>query len=140
MGAAGPVIAAIASDDALAWQEYAACAQTDPEAFFPEKGSSSRGAKQVCAGCFVREDCLAYALEHGERFGVWGGLSERQRRSMPGYRSPAPAVAAVASKWCSCCKTSKDASEFPRDGKRADGLDTNCKDCRAAARKARAAA
>ncbi|EEJ54275.1 WhiB family transcriptional regulator [Mobiluncus mulieris] len=64
----------------LAWQAQALCAQTDPEAFFPEKGGSTREAKAVCAQCEVREQCLEYALANDERFGIWGGLSERERR------------------------------------------------------------
>lgn len=64
------------------WQERALCAQTDPEAFFPEKGGSTREAKRICAGCEVRSECLEYALEHDERFGIWGGLSERERRKL----------------------------------------------------------
>ena len=66
----------------LSWQERAHCAQTDPEAFFPEKGGSTREAKKVCLGCDVRGDCLEYALDHDERFGIWGGLSERERRRL----------------------------------------------------------
>jgi len=68
------------AEDELSWQERALCAQTDPEAFFPEKGGSTRDAKKVCVGCEVRGECLGYALEHDERFGIWGGLSERERR------------------------------------------------------------
>lgn len=64
------------------WQERALCAQTDPEAFFPEKGGSTREAKQICTGCEVRSECLEYALEKDERFGIWGGLSERERRRL----------------------------------------------------------
>jgi WhiB family redox-sensing transcriptional regulator len=64
----------------LAWQERALCAQTDPEAFFPEKGGSTREAKRVCMSCEVRAECLEYALANDERFGIWGGLSERERR------------------------------------------------------------
>ncbi len=64
------------------WQERALCAQTDPEAFFPEKGGSTRDAKKVCVGCDVRSECLEYALAHDERFGIWGGLSERERRKL----------------------------------------------------------
>jgi WhiB family redox-sensing transcriptional regulator len=64
----------------LEWQERALCAQTDPEAFFPEKGGSTREAKKVCAACEVRAECLEYALVNDERFGIWGGLSERERR------------------------------------------------------------
>lgn len=64
------------------WQDQALCAQTDPEAFFPEKGGSTREAKRVCRSCEVRSECLAYALENDERFGIWGGLSERERRRL----------------------------------------------------------
>ena len=64
------------------WQEKALCAQTDPEAFFPEKGGSTREAKRICQGCEVRDACLEYALANDERFGIWGGLSERERRRL----------------------------------------------------------
>lgn len=64
------------------WQENALCAQTDPEAFFPEKGGSTREAKRICLGCEVRDACLEYALANDERFGIWGGLSERERRRL----------------------------------------------------------
>ena len=64
------------------WQERALCAQTDPEAFFPEKGGSTREAKRICAGCEVRAVWLEYALANDERFGIWGGLSERERRRL----------------------------------------------------------
>ncbi len=67
-----------------AWQDRALCAQTDPEAFFPIGGGSVRDAKRVCRSCEVRPQCLRYALEHDERFGVWGGLSERERRRLKG--------------------------------------------------------
>jgi WhiB family transcriptional regulator, redox-sensing transcriptional regulator len=62
-------------DDAL-------CAQTDPDAFYPEKGGSTREAKAMCLRCDVREQCLTYALDNDERFGVWGGLTERERRKV----------------------------------------------------------
>lgn len=64
------------------WTELALCAQSDPEAWFPEKGCSTREAKKVCRGCPVRTECLDYALENDERFGVWGGTSEKQRRKL----------------------------------------------------------
>ncbi|WP_431802322.1 WhiB family transcriptional regulator [Microbacterium sp. bgisy203] len=69
-------------DTALAWQADALCAQTDPEAFFPEKGGSTRDAKRICTTCDVRTECLEYALQNDERFGIWGGLSERERRKL----------------------------------------------------------
>jgi WhiB family redox-sensing transcriptional regulator len=73
-------VASATTDDQ--WQERGLCAQTDPEAFFPEKGGSTREAKRICMGCEVRDKCLDYALAHDERFGIWGGLSERERRRL----------------------------------------------------------
>lgn len=64
------------------WMTDALCAQTDAEAFFPDKGGSSKEAKRVCASCDVVAECLAYALRNNERFGVWGGKSERERRAL----------------------------------------------------------
>jgi len=69
-------------ENPLAWQSDSLCAQTDPEAFFPEKGGSTRDAKRICTSCEVRSRCLDYALENDERFGIWGGLSERERRKL----------------------------------------------------------
>ncbi len=68
--------------DPLAWQADALCSQTDPEAFFPEKGGSTRDAKRICSQCNVKSECLEYALKNDERFGIWGGLSERERRRL----------------------------------------------------------
>jgi WhiB family redox-sensing transcriptional regulator len=62
------------------WQERANCLGVDPDLFFPERGASTREAKSVCRGCEVQGDCLEYALSNGEKFGIWGGLSERERR------------------------------------------------------------
>jgi WhiB family transcriptional regulator, redox-sensing transcriptional regulator len=79
----------------IKWQDQALCAETDPEAFFPEKGGSTREAKRTCRACEVRAECLEYALDHDERFGIWGGMSERERRRLKrAARPPAPAVAA----------------------------------------------
>ena len=69
-------------ENPLAWQSDSLCAQTDPEAFFPEKGGSTRDAKKICSSCEVRTLCLEYALQNDERFGIWGGLSERERRKL----------------------------------------------------------
>jgi WhiB family redox-sensing transcriptional regulator len=74
-----PFAGLIAAGDE-SWRLDGLCAETDPEAFFPEKGGSTRDAKRVCAGCPVRSECLEYALGNDERFGIWGGLSERERR------------------------------------------------------------
>ncbi len=62
------------------WQAKANCMGVDPDLFFPERGDSTREAKEVCRGCVVRGDCLEHALANGEKFGIWGGLSERERR------------------------------------------------------------
>lgn len=69
------------------WQDFANCLGVDPDLFFPERGASTREAKEVCKGCVVRNDCLEYALENGEKFGIWGGLSERERRRIRRQRS-----------------------------------------------------
>ncbi len=73
-------------DDAP-WMVDGLCAQTDPEAFFPEKGGSTKAAKRVCLSCSVREECLDYAVQHQVRYGIWGGLSERQRRHLKPMRA-----------------------------------------------------
>ena len=72
----------LVDDDDEPWQIRALCTQTDPEAFYPEKGGSTRAAKKVCLSCEVRDECLRVALERDERFGVWGGMSEHERRKM----------------------------------------------------------
>lgn len=69
------------------WQNKANCMGVDPDLFFPERGASTREAKEVCRGCVVREDCLEYALANGEKFGIWGGLSERERRRLRRQRA-----------------------------------------------------
>lgn len=65
------------------WYADALCAQVgDSEQFYPEKGRVSNAAKKVCLMCDVREECLEYALDNRERFGIWGGVSERDRRKI----------------------------------------------------------
>ena len=71
-----------AGQDDRAWQDRANCLGVDPDLFFPERGASTREAKEVCKGCEVREQCLAWALEAGQDHGVWGGLSEDERRAL----------------------------------------------------------
>lgn len=75
----------------LQWQKAANCLGVDPDLFFPERGASTREAKAVCKGCQVREDCLEFALSNGEKFGIWGGLSERERRRIRRQRALARA-------------------------------------------------
>jgi len=71
-------------EDPERWQSRGLCAQTDPEAFFPERGATARPSKRICAGCPVSAECLAYALEHDERYGIWGGTSPSERRAIRG--------------------------------------------------------
>ena len=73
-------IQTLISDSARAWQARANCMGVDPELFFPERGSSTREAKEVCRGCVVRIECLEFAIANSEKFGIWGGMSERERR------------------------------------------------------------
>ena len=75
------------SKDPGRWQTRANCLGVDPDLFFPERGASTREAKSVCAGCEVKDDCLEYALVNGEKFGIWGGLSERERRRLRRQRA-----------------------------------------------------
>lgn len=86
LGAAGPLLGDDGGrswlDAEPTWADLALCAETDPEAFFPEKGGSTREAKKVCRACPVRAECLEYALVTDQRFGIWGGLSERERRRL----------------------------------------------------------
>lgn len=70
------------SVDKYDYTDYANCRGVDPDLFFPERGASVREAKEVCRGCVVREDCLEFALTNGEKHGIWGGMSERERRRM----------------------------------------------------------
>lgn len=79
------------------WFEDALCPETDPEIFFPEKGGSTKDAKDVCKKCDVKDDCLQYALEKDERFGIWGGKSERERRKLKKEQKQATPTAPVAS-------------------------------------------
>ncbi|MGH9178606.1 MAG: WhiB family transcriptional regulator [Acidimicrobiales bacterium] len=76
------LLRALGDAEELSWQYQANCMGVDPDLFFPERGASTREAKEVCRGCVVQEDCLEYALEHSEKFGIWGGMSERERRRL----------------------------------------------------------
>ena len=67
---------------AARWRELAACRGTDLEVFFPGRGESAEPARQVCAPCPVRQACLDYAITNRIASGVWGGLTERERRAL----------------------------------------------------------
>ena len=62
------------------WSAMAACRGFDSAIFFPGQDGNAEPALRVCESCFVREDCLEYAIETRQRYGVWGGTTERQRR------------------------------------------------------------
>jgi WhiB family redox-sensing transcriptional regulator len=86
-GAAGPVLSLFDElTDTEGWRDRALCAETWPDAFFPEKGESATPAKRVCRACPVQAQCLEFALGNDERTGVWGGLSERERRRLKARR------------------------------------------------------
>lgn len=63
------------------WAARAACAQSDPEELFV-RGALQRPARAICFGCPVRRECLADALDSHTEFGVWGGMTERERRAL----------------------------------------------------------
>lgn len=64
------------------WRDWAACAGSDPELFFPATGVTPRAALRTCGECPVRRPCLTYALNSGSQYGVWGGATANQRRAM----------------------------------------------------------
>ena len=63
------------------WATEGACRRSDPDELFVQ-GAAQNRAKAVCQGCFVRTECLADALDHRVEFGVWGGMTERERRAL----------------------------------------------------------
>ncbi len=66
----------------LSWQDRSACRDEDREIFYPTRGVSTAPAKKVCARCPVTNECLAYALERRDPYGIWGGLTEDERESL----------------------------------------------------------
>ncbi len=76
-----------------AWQDNANCLGEDPDLFFPKDNAEIKAAKLICQACAVREECLEYSLETGQKFGIWGGLTERERRRVRRQRALARAGA-----------------------------------------------
>ena len=64
----------------LTWRYRGACRGLDPEIFYPLSDEEAGPAKDVCATCTVRQQCLEFALANREREGVWGGATEKERR------------------------------------------------------------
>lgn len=130
-GAAGPVL-----DAEGGWRARAACKDADPELFFPppsDAEKAARRAKAICAGCPVRPECLAEALGNRIEFGVWGGLTEDERKSeRPRRRHRAvspPAVDDGRRKKCCRCGDPKPLDAFYRRADAPDGRQSRCKHC-----------
>lgn len=64
------------------WRDVAVCRRADTRVFYPDSDRQARAAKAWCAACPVRPDCLEHALSVGERWGVWGGATEDERRAL----------------------------------------------------------
>lgn len=85
------------ASEELAWQMDAPCAQTDPEIFFPEDKEDVRLAKTICRTCPVTAQCLAFAMENSETFGVWGGTTARERQILRNRGKGRPRIERLAS-------------------------------------------
>lgn len=69
------------------WRDLAECLNSPYDMFFPEKGQSTKEAKKICSTCMVREECLQWALDNDERFGIWGGTSQQERKRIKRQQS-----------------------------------------------------
>jgi WhiB family redox-sensing transcriptional regulator len=81
MPAPGSVPSSVSSSASSDWRHSARCRDEDPETLFVQ-GALQRDAREVCRACPVRTECLAHALDNRIRFGVWGGMTERERRAV----------------------------------------------------------
>jgi WhiB family transcriptional regulator, redox-sensing transcriptional regulator len=72
----------------LAWADFGGCTSADPDLFFPESGADTSYARSICRSCPVRRQCLDYALESGQKHGIWGGMTESQRRRLRRHAHP----------------------------------------------------
>ena len=97
------------------WHSAALCAQVGGDFWHPERGESALSAKRVCLNCEVRVQCLQWALDHDERFGVFGGYSERERRRIargekvalitPKPKPPPPPTPRHIDRTCAHCRS-----------------------------------
>ncbi|MFE3429876.1 WhiB family transcriptional regulator [Streptomyces sp. NPDC059171] len=71
------------------WRDDALCQQTDPKAYYPEAGDSGTTAKQTCLNCPVRRACLDYAVDSRQRWGIWGGVGQKELRRLINARTAA---------------------------------------------------
>jgi len=69
-------------DERFDWQTRGLCRGVEPEVFFPVAEEDAGRAKQICGACSVREECLIFSLQNRERYGVWGGVTEKERQDM----------------------------------------------------------
>jgi WhiB family transcriptional regulator, redox-sensing transcriptional regulator len=70
------------SNDTMGWADLGSCVGRDPDLFFPERGADTSRARALCRSCPVRSECLDYALQSGQKFGIWGGMTPAQRRRL----------------------------------------------------------
>jgi WhiB family redox-sensing transcriptional regulator len=129
------VVSITAAD--LKWQDRARCAETDPEIFSAAEDESPWPAKRVCVSCEVQAPCLLWALDHREPEGIWGGLTEAERRRLALNPTPARIRAALENagkKTCTQCGVPKILDDFSRararDDADSDGWRANCRECR----------
>src|SRR6202044_3908652 len=108
------------------WTTRAACKGTDPDELFVQ-GAAQNRAKLICAGCRVRTECLADALDNRIEFGVWGGMSEAERRDL--LCAPPPPADDGRRKTCCRCGDSKPLDAFYRRKDAPDGRQSRCKHC-----------
>ena len=115
----------------MPWRQHAACTGTTRN-FYPERGENTDQAKQICRTCPAQTECLNYALDNGERLGIWGGMSERERRKERSRRRGIRLAAAARSglKWCPRCETEQPLDRFHADARNRDGRQGFCRDCR----------
>ncbi|MGW1059321.1 WhiB family transcriptional regulator [Micromonospora rubida] len=83
----------IANAAVPAWHDRANCQGTDTDEFYPEKGGSTLTAKRICARCEVQTECLESAVATREPYGIWGGMSQNERRAL-GHKATQAGVAA----------------------------------------------
>lgn len=69
-------------DDRYNWQELSSCRGVEPEVFFPVSEDDAWRAKEICGVCPVKAECLVFSLQNRERYGVWGGVTEKERIEM----------------------------------------------------------
>ena len=69
-------------DERFDWQARGLCRGVEPEVFFPISEEDAWRAKEICAACNVRESCLVFSLANRERYGVWGGVTEKEQQDM----------------------------------------------------------